>query len=222
MRLYVDGVRVGHAADTTQGEEYLGYWRLGGDRLDRLARCCVRARRTSSARSTRSPIYPTALTPRRDPGPVRGANGGGAGNQPPTAAFTSTTRRPDRVVQSAGSSDSDGTITSYAWNFGDGSDGHRVTPSATYAAPGTYNVTLTVTDDDGATDTVRPRSRSTVVSPPASLAADAFNRTVADGWGSADTGGAWTLTTAGQQLRCRLGGVGNHAHGAQDLARRRT
>ena len=33
MALYVDGVRVGRRADTTQGESYLGYWRLGGDNL---------------------------------------------------------------------------------------------------------------------------------------------------------------------------------------------
>ena len=33
MALYVDGVRVGQRTDTTAGEAYLGYWRLGGDNL---------------------------------------------------------------------------------------------------------------------------------------------------------------------------------------------
>ena len=33
MRLYVDGVLVGSRTDTTEGEAYLGYWRLGGDNL---------------------------------------------------------------------------------------------------------------------------------------------------------------------------------------------
>ena len=33
MRLYVDGVRVANRADTTQGEAYVGYWRVGGDNL---------------------------------------------------------------------------------------------------------------------------------------------------------------------------------------------
>ena len=34
MQLYVDGVRVGQRTDTTAGEAYLGYWRVGGDNLD--------------------------------------------------------------------------------------------------------------------------------------------------------------------------------------------
>ncbi len=55
----------------------------------------------------------------------------------------------------SGSSDADGTIAGYAWNFGDGTaHGTGATPSHTYAAAGTYTVTLTVTDDDGATGTV--------------------------------------------------------------------
>jgi FtsP/CotA-like multicopper oxidase with cupredoxin domain len=53
----------------------------------------------------------------------------------------------------SGSYDPDGSIDSYAWNFGDGSPvGTGVSPSHTYAEEGTYNVTLTVTDNLGATD----------------------------------------------------------------------
>jgi PKD repeat protein len=52
---------------------------------------------------------------------------------------------------SAGSSDSDGTITGYSWNFGDGSSSNQANPSHTYVAAGTYTVTLTVTDNNGAT-----------------------------------------------------------------------
>ena len=52
----------------------------------------------------------------------------------------------------SGSTDSDGTIASYAWDFGDGSTGTGVSPSHAYAAAGLYTVTLTVTDDGGLTD----------------------------------------------------------------------
>jgi PKD repeat protein len=52
----------------------------------------------------------------------------------------------------SGSSDPDGTIVGYAWDFGDGNAGTGVGPSHSYATAGTFTVTLTVTDDDGATD----------------------------------------------------------------------
>ena len=50
---------------------------------------------------------------------------------------------------SAGSVDSDGTIASYDWNFGDGTTSTLQSPVHVYAAAGTYTVTLVVTDDIG-------------------------------------------------------------------------
>jgi chitodextrinase len=51
---------------------------------------------------------------------------------------------------STGSSDPDGTITTYSWTFGDGGTAAGANPNHAYATPGTYIARLTVTDDDGA------------------------------------------------------------------------
>jgi arylsulfatase A-like enzyme/PKD repeat protein len=57
------------------------------------------------------------------------------------------------------STDSDGTVVGYGWQFGDGATGTGMTVSHTYAAPGVYPVTLTVTDDRGATGTATTTAR---------------------------------------------------------------
>jgi subtilisin family serine protease len=70
-------------------------------------------------------------------------------NEPPTASFTASCSELTCSFNGSGSTD-DGTIQTYAWMFGDGSTGSGVTTSRSYASGGTYTVTLTVTDDDGA------------------------------------------------------------------------
>jgi GH18 family chitinase/PKD repeat protein len=52
----------------------------------------------------------------------------------------------------SGSNDSDGTIVQYDWNFGDGNTASGMNPTHKYSADGSYAVSLTVTDDKGATD----------------------------------------------------------------------
>lgn len=51
------------------------------------------------------------------------------------------------------SSDSDGEIVSYFWDFGDGTSSTEITPSKTWLATGVYNVTLRVEDNDGLSNT---------------------------------------------------------------------
>ncbi|TDO33938.1 PKD domain-containing protein [Kribbella sp. VKM Ac-2527] len=76
------------------------------------------------------------------------------GNTPPVAAFTSACSGLSCTFSGSGSSDAEGPITGYAWDFGDGGTGSGVQPAHTYAAAGTYNVALTVTDSAGATNQV--------------------------------------------------------------------
>ncbi|HEY9014471.1 MAG TPA: galactose oxidase-like domain-containing protein, partial [Gemmatimonadales bacterium] len=52
------------------------------------------------------------------------------------------------------STDSDGSVTSWSWNFGDGSTDNGANQTHTFANPGSYNVTETVRDDDNAPGTV--------------------------------------------------------------------
>jgi PKD repeat protein len=75
-----------------------------------------------------------------------------AANQPPVARSGGPYNGTLNVAitfNGSASTDPDGSITTYAWNFGDGSTGTGATPSHVYAGVGTYTVTLTVTDNGG-------------------------------------------------------------------------
>ncbi len=92
----------------------------------------------------------------------------GTPNQAPTASFTASTAAGPAPLEvtfdASASADPDGTIASYAWTFGDGTTGTGITVTHSYAEPGSYTPSLTVTDARGATGSATG-TRITVSSP---------------------------------------------------------
>ncbi len=103
------------------------------------------------------------------------------------------------------STDSDGQIASYVWDFGDGFESGEASPAHDFAATGTYTVSLTVEDDAGASDTetqqvsvVKPNVAPTA----AFTVACTYLDCTFDGSTSTDTDGtvdafAWTFGDGG-------------------------
>ncbi len=93
----------------------------------------------------------------------------GVGNLPPNAdangPYTGSVGVPVQF-NGAGSNDPDGSIAAYNWDFGDGSRGTGVNPSHTYSAAGTFNVTLTVSDNAGTSDSASTSATITPAAPP--------------------------------------------------------
>ena len=87
----------------------------------------------------------------------------GSSNQDPVAAFTSSCDGSGSCsFDGSTSTDSDGTVASYAWDFGDGGTASTQKPTHAYTSTGTYTVKLTVTDNDGGTDSVSHQVSVTV------------------------------------------------------------
>ena len=93
--------------------------------------------------------------------------GGGSNNDRPTATFTATPTSGKAPLQVAfdgsASRDPDGSISTYAWEFGDNATGSGATTQHTYTTAGSYTARLTVTDNKGATGTA---TRTITVQPP--------------------------------------------------------
>jgi len=75
-------------------------------------------------------------------------------NTPPTSGFTHTCNEADCAFTSTSTDVAPGTIATYAWTFGDGATADVMNPSHSYAVtiPTEFTVTLTVTDNEGASD----------------------------------------------------------------------
>ena len=80
----------------------------------------------------------------------------GNGNDPPVAYLAARPLQgaaPLEVAFTGAGKDGDGSIASYAWDFGDGSRSERQSPMHTYEQTGVYPASLTVRDDQGASGT---------------------------------------------------------------------
>jgi len=188
MKMYLDGSLVGSNGQTS-AQDYSGYWKVGGDNQWAGGSPYLQSTIDDVA------VYGSVLSPTEVSNHYNLGNTAPAANVAPTAAFTNTTQGLTATFDGSTSSDSDGTIAGYAWNFGDGQTGTGRTPTNTYAAAGSYTVTLTVTDNVGATD-VASRQVSVTAPPPANVAPTAsFTATPAglranvDATGSSDPDG---------------------------------
>jgi PKD repeat protein len=111
--------------------------------------------KTAQHRYTQSGGYTATLTVSDDGGATATASHVVAvTNAAPTAAFTVSCSGLTCSFDANGSADSDGTIESYRWDFGDGTSGAGKLVQHTYGQPRSYSVGLAVTDNDGATATV--------------------------------------------------------------------
>jgi PKD repeat protein len=90
-------------------------------------------------------------------------------NVPPSPSFTFSCTGLSCGFDGSGSTDSDGTIASYSWAFGDGATASGVTTTHTYGHSGTYSASLTVTDDRGASTTASKEVAVTNLAPTAAL-----------------------------------------------------
>src|SRR6266436_2901576 len=161
-KLYVDGVKTG--ADITVGSgtftaknlrlashfynsanhEFLNGM-LDEFRVSLIARSADWIKTEYNNQSAPSTFYTISTASGNQP-PVANAGGSYSGMSLSALSFNGNS-----------SSDPDGTITGYSWSFGDPNSGSNnsssvATPTHTYATAGTYNVTLTVTDNAGATN----------------------------------------------------------------------
>jgi len=140
------------ASDSTMVDtsSYFGNWRVGGDILTGWPSAPTNGYLAGSIADVA--VYPTALSAATV---LSHYNGGAVGASAPIAKFTSTCGAESCTFDGTPSTDTGGTISTYSWNFGDGSPTVTGTnPTHVYPTAATYSVTLTVTDNTGSTDGV--------------------------------------------------------------------
>jgi PKD repeat protein len=123
----------------------------------------------------------------------------------PTASFTSSCLNATCFLDASASTASGSTISSYAWDFGDSAAGTGVQPQHTYAGPGTYQVTLTVTNARGDTASV---TQPVTVNATQTAALAFVASASATGNGTAETVTVPRAVTAGNGILLVATGVG--------------
>ena len=148
MRLYVDGALVG-SNPTTVAQSFAGYWKVGGDRVWSGA-----ATNNLAGSLDEAVVYARALTPAEVAEQYRLGSTvvEPPTNAPPTAAFTATVTDLAGTFDAGASTDPDGPVATYSWDFGDGTQATGQLVTHAFPGPGEYTVTLTVADDLGALD----------------------------------------------------------------------
>lgn len=146
IRLYVDGKEVASRSGVS-AQNYSGYWRIGADGMQgwpNQPSSSGLAGNYDEVAIYTSTLSATQIRKHFDVGSV-------AVNLPPKAEFVSTCDALACKFDASKSSDPEGKLTGYAWDFGDGTTANTAITDHSYSAPGEYTVTLTVTDDTGQT-----------------------------------------------------------------------
>ncbi len=204
--LYVDGVQVASDPTMIDTSVFDGHWRIGGDAIDGFPGDAIQgitlpglpewpnASENSYLAGSIADVavYPNALSAATV---LSHYAGGPTGASAPVAKFTSTCTAESCAFDASTSTDTGGTITSYSWNFGDGSavvTGASATVNHVYPTAKSYPVTLTITDNTTAADAVTHNVSPNfgTGNPVAALAANCAGLSCTfDASGSTDTGG---------------------------------
>ncbi|WP_366180469.1 PKD domain-containing protein [Actinomyces timonensis] len=194
QHLYIDGQLAASDKTVISAQAFNGSWRLGTDTLKGWPKVSESTPGTLDATVDSTAIYHSQLTAgqiARRPGQ--------AGNVGPRPMLRQKVVGMAVTADGSESVDSDGTIESYEWDFGDGKTATGANVTHTYTEPGTYTVTLTVTDNAGARQTTTQSITVTDVPQGEGIIAQAsFKKAQEKGWPEPGAGGSWKLSAPGR------------------------